>query len=155
MASKKFWDYVGVNVQLIIILFIPSIGVTVPLFFVKELLLKWAVIAIFSIPLTYLGTIYMFAPLMVVFDNGNKPYFKRSKRLVKGNIWKIIILTGIVSAAPCYLYIYKFHNYRGISPVSKYVIQIIYQLLFVFVTPLVRSIYVTLFCRLKENNKIT
>lgn len=156
VGSKRFWKYVGVSIKYILILLVPIAGVYVS-FFIKELAIKLTMFAIFAIPLVYFGTIYGFAPLMAALDKEKKQYFNISKKLVKGDIWKTIILTFVVVVAfsvPYILYVYVFNDYKTIPPVNMYIISTINNMMFLFVTPFTYSIYVTLFYKLKENKRI-
>lgn len=157
IASEKFWRYVGVSIQFILILLVPIAGVVGPFFFIKDLLIKWSIIGLFAIPSVYFGAIYGFAPLIVIFEKEKKQYFSVSKKLVEGDFWKVVFLTFVVMVAfsiPYYLYMYVFNDYKTILGVNKYIISSLNQLFYVFVTPFTNSIYVALYYTLKDSKRI-
>ncbi len=157
IAREKFWRYIGVCIELCLILLIPIAGGICSFFLIKDLLIKWLVIGIFAIPSVYIGTNYGFAPFMVIFEKGKKHPFSVSKKLVEGDFWGVvflIFLVIVVSSAPYYLYMYVFNDYKAITEVNKYLISSLNQMIRVFITPFASSIYAVMYYKLKGNKRI-
>jgi len=126
-VKGKYWNYVTV-----------SIG-----FFVVVL----SGILCFVIPGAYLGTIFVFADLLVVLENkALLEAFKRSKELVWGYFWQVFLFSMITA---CFLVIPGLilgaFRFNGLN-----IGRILQMCSMVFIIPYITMVQVGLYYRMKE-----
>lgn len=155
-ASKKIWRYIGTSIKLALILLIPSI-----VLFIANYISRGGAGYIFSkmmiIPIFYLAAVNGFAPIISIFEDDNISYFKLSRKIVKGDFWRImllVLLTSIVFTIPYTLYIFVFNKLREASPYEKLIVSSINQIVSLFTTPFSLSAQLIMYLKLKENKII-
>lgn len=151
------WKYIGVVISLFIILFIPLLGCGLAYAYISNPVVKWLVIALFTMAVAYFNAKYSFARLMPVTEKGMKPYFQSSNLLVKGDFGKSLIFVSLISLIPSIpniLNIAVFNNNKGWIPMQVFVFASIVDFALLFVIPLLNTIFVVLFYQLKRNKRI-
>lgn len=137
-ASTKFWRYVAVNVQLLLLLAGPAAGMAISFFAVENVFLKSLLLGAFGLLMVYFLTVYGFAPFLAIVEKDRKKYFTMSKELVRGDFFKILVLLVLITAlfkAPLYLYLYLFNDYSKILPLYKIAATVLSQLFQVVLSP--------------------
>ncbi|MCK8825847.1 hypothetical protein [Fuchsiella alkaliacetigena] len=132
-------------IQLFAILVLPFITLIAVYHLVEIVTLKYIIIALLAALIVYLAGIYGLAPIIGILEDQNYKQFSDSKKLVKDNVLKVIGLRylGIIFSIPYYYYTFIFGG-------SDYLIYILNQFLFIFLTPLIYAIIVAMYYQLKE-----
>lgn len=84
--------YFVVALMYALITLVPLIGIAVSYTIVKNLVLKCLLIVLFGIPFAFLYTRYYLAIPSAVLSERLNGEFQSSKRLVKGDFWRVLIL---------------------------------------------------------------
>lgn len=155
-ASKKIWRYIGTSIKLTLILIIPIIGLVIAKNISRgKIWYLWN--AIMLVPIIYLAAVNGFAPIISIFEDENLSYFKLSRKIVKGDFWRIVVLillTSILFNIPYYIYIFVFNKLREISPYKKLIASSINQIMLMFTSPFSMTVQIIMYLKLKENKKI-
>lgn len=157
IAAEKFWRFVGVGLQLLLILIIPASIAMLSFFLVKNLIMKYVLVSIFSFIVIYLYTIYEFAPLMAIFEKDKAKYFTMSKQMIQGDFIRIVFLTVALPAVflvPIYTYYYIFNDRTTMIPLNNFVFTTINNLFSIFITPFTTSLSVVLYYKLIRIKRI-
>lgn len=155
MSEESIWSYIGASLLFgLMVLPFALIGVGL-FFFIKLAVIKWSLILTLLIPIEYLTTIYGFAPASTVVETERTNYFQHSKKLVKGNFWRILILLTVVALITSLpgLFITDLNPwFKALSALNQYVIQIIHSILMVFISPLASIVTIILYLTLRKKN---
>lgn len=152
-SKESVWSYIGVSILLSLI-FIPLAMAGYFIFTHIEIwLIKYLLLLLVAIAFIYLGTIYEFVPLASILEASETSYFELSKRLVKNNFWRIVVLLlciGVITVPPRLLTISLNPWYKSLSILNQNIIGLIFDLLFVFITPAINCITVVLYLTLRR-----
>ena len=158
-SHGRFWSYLGRSFLFCLILAVPILGISLPIWrmtYSNNLGFNASMLVIavfFVIVLIYLGLAYCFVPLTAVIDKGSKSYFSLSKKLVRGDFWRILLVYVIlcaVCAVPLAVYMLAFCDGLSLSGTGTYTESIFTNVVSLFLIPLIGSAYVIMYCRLKS-----
>jgi len=156
IASEKIWRYIGVDLQLFLILVIPGLIVFISFFYVKNPFIKYVLVSVFSLVFIYLSTIYKFAPIITVFEKDKMKYFTMSKLMVKGDFIRVAFLTVFLPftfSPPIFLYFYIFDRPQ-LNPLNSFIFTSINSMFHIFITPFTTLLVVVLYYKLIKTKRI-
>ncbi|MDF2595056.1 MAG: hypothetical protein K0R69_1397 [Clostridia bacterium] len=98
-AKHTTWRYIGITLLFGLILFIPIILIMFGIFYGSlmgiSLQMRGLLVIVGLLPAVYLSTIFYFSIYAVVLHPNETRVFSYSKQLVKGNFFKVLIITLI------------------------------------------------------------
>lgn len=153
-SSKKFWRYLGVDLRFFLLLLLSTMGAITAYLYKMDTIIKYLLIGAFVLLTIYLSTVYGFASLISIIGKMDNKFFKASKKLVQGDFLKIAFLISgvmLVFFIPYILYLFVFNDYNSIPNINRFVVSLINQILYVFITPLLSSISVVTYYTLIRN----
>lgn len=151
-SHERFWRYLGTSIAYSLLCVPTIILAVIVIFTVKMKILMGVLLIVASIPAAYWGTIYVFVLFAAVFENKNTACFKYSKEMVKGNFWRILLLTLIISGPKLLDVGIRLFSTLGrpISNVSSLPVDTADTFIFAFIAPAVASILATLYFTLSK-----
>lgn len=156
-TSGLFWRYTGVCIQYMFFLVLPVVAIYVAYRYIECSMLKYAVIALLLIPLIYLAVKYYFVIISATLKKEENQYFKSSKLLVVGDFWAIlflIIISNLIFELPYNIYTRVLVDFKNMIALNKFIITLINEFLFIFITPFSHIVTTVMYLTLRRNKNI-
>jgi hypothetical protein len=153
ISGESIWSYIGVFILYFIISLPFTVVGTLIYLYMKTTVLKWVLIFILLIPIVYLTTIYSFAPLATILEVEKTKYFNLSKKLVQGNLWRILVLltiAGLITLIPGLLISTLNPWYKALGNQYQFILQVLHKIVILFISPLISTISTALYLTLRK-----
>ncbi|MHB1454667.1 MAG: hypothetical protein ACYCYM_12050 [Saccharofermentanales bacterium] len=157
IASEKVWRYIGVGLQLLLVLLVPFILVATAYFLVKNPVIKYLLISVVFLIGAYFYTIYGFAPFMAIFEKDKVKNFVISKKMVKGDFLRTAVLMAVIPGIfllPGFLFTNVLNDRTTLTPLTQLIGSSISNTIQIFVVPFTSALGVVLYYKLMKIKNI-
>lgn len=151
IASDKVWRYIGVGLQLFLVLLVPLILVATSYVLVKNPVIKYLLISVVALIGAYFYTIYGFAPFMAIFEKDKVKNFVISRKMVKGDFLRTALLMTVIPGIfllPGFLFTNVLNDRTTLTPLTQLIVSSISNALGIFITPFTSALGVVLYYKL-------
>lgn len=155
-SKEVFWRYILIAIQMSFITSIPAIGMALCWIYIRDESYKIILELVFTILFIFLQAVYGFGPIGSIVEKDRKNYFRVSKGLVKGDLFKVMTLafiTNTVLYIPANVYKFILNDWTQISQKNMLFISIVQQCCLLIIQPLFNTIIVIAYYKLKTRKE--
>ncbi|MFZ5351565.1 MAG: hypothetical protein ACOZCL_02445 [Bacillota bacterium] len=155
-AKGRLLNYFIATIVIGLINLIPSMALFYGMTYVENIFTKLIIYAVAVVPMIYITVILGFGPIIRIFNPEIDRYLIKSKELVKGNFWKVLIIvfcSSIVFMIPKYLFDYVVKEFFAMPLITQQIIDQVYMLLMVIISPFGTSTYISMFMQLMGEDR--
>lgn len=155
-SKNVVWKFIGTSILLGLILLLPIFGVVFSYLRIDQILTKWIMVCLMAIPLVYLLVIYYLSPVIKVFEPYKDGNFEESKKLIIKNFFGVLGIIAIINILHVSDTILRnfIIDYKQVPLLFSFIHDLIIHSITLFIRPLVSSVLVILYYKLKKR-KIT